>query len=727
MSEDFEILPVEIHLPGLLKVLGEHLYSNPRVAMRELIQNAHDSCVRRREEDADAAEGYDPAITVRIDHSAQQLLIEDNGSGLTHDEITVFLATVGRGYTRELRERLGGAERDEALELIGMFGLGLLSAFMIASKIEITTTSYQTPDESWCWISEGGQSYALRPASRAAIGTSVRLDLREDARFLLDQAVLSDVLKVYVEFLSIPITVGNSSTPINSRPAPWLSASEPGPGRNALYTAWIEEQFGVRPLTVLPLETVVTEDGTSIPLNGVLYVPPRSIISIQEYGHVTVYVRHMLITESERDLLPPWARFVTGIIDCPLLNPTASRETLRHDETYAALRDALGKALLEHFAYLSEHAPLDWSAIVQAHNDLIKGWAIRALDFFLRVADLVSFKTSRGQLTLPEYLHENPGRIFYYKDDEGVTQALALFEARRLAVIDARWFADVGFLKMYSEVYGVPVEELAPAAGYLFTPVTDTEGKWQPVIDACRAEGFPVRLLAYEPEHLPMILLYPPGAERLRRAQRNMNEQRFVGPIRSLVRNYLQQQQVDETVLKGVLHLNARNPLLRRVRDLGPQHANFAPLISILVANSRMFAGQGLSAQDAIACFEQINQSLARLAEIEPPAGSGQSALTPAILTELGLHPEAAARLCAVCETIEALLASDTQSLAEQARISPLMLATIREELKQRADRQPTSVQEPAESTARVISFREAREHRPAQHKEKMQEGEPHE
>src|SRR5258708_1051616 len=184
MPEEFEILPVEIHLPGLLKVLGEHLYSNPRVALRELIQNAHDSCVRRREEDPEGTGGdYQPTISVQIDHAAHQLLIEDNGSGLTHDEITVFLATVGRGYTRELREKLGQAERDEALELIGMFGLGLLSAFMVASRVEITTTSYQTPDIAWRWISEGGQSYALRQATRATFRTTLRLVFAYDAHF----------------------------------------------------------------------------------------------------------------------------------------------------------------------------------------------------------------------------------------------------------------------------------------------------------------------------------------------------------------------------------------------------------------------------------------------------------------------------------------------------------------------------------------------------------------
>ncbi|GCE07431.1 heat-shock protein [Dictyobacter aurantiacus] len=650
------------------------------------------------------AREYTPKITVSIDSANQQLLIEDNGSGLTRDEITVFLATVGRGYTRELRERLGNARREEALDLIGMFGLGLLSSFMIASRIEITTCSYQAPTEAWRWISEGGQSYALRQATRAAVGTTVLLDLREDARFLLDASILRPVLKSYAAFLPIPIYVGEDATPVNNAPAPWLVDSddddeEPRVARTARYMAWIEERTSVRPLTVLPLSDVRAEDGTLIPLRGVLFVPPRSIVSIQEYGDVTVYVRHMLITERERDLLPAWARFVSGIIDCPSLNPTASRETLRHDELFAAVQAALEKALFAHFEHLADHAPLDWQAIVQAHNDLIKGWSVRAPELFTRVADLVSFKTSRGELTLPEYLRENPGRIFYYDNEDGVTQALALFEARRLAVIDARWFADTAFLKAYGQIYGVPVEELTPSASYLFAPVEDPEQRWQALVEACRAEGFPVRLLAYEPEHLPMILLYPAGAQKIRRAQHNMEEGRFVGPIRSLVRGFLERQQVDEAVMKGVLHLNARNPLLRRIRDLGPAHPGFTALLSILVANARMFAGQNLSAQDAIACFEQINTALSSLAGLDGGVPDGQHALTSVMLTSLGLHPEAAGRLSAEYETVEGLLAANVQQVAERLRISPLLLATICEELRR----------QPATQTGSILSLTDAR------------------
>src|SRR5438045_2236364 len=110
-----------LHLPGLLKVLAEHLYSSKKVGVRELIQNAHDSCVRRKIEAGDPT--YRPRIDVSLDPARRQLTISDNGNGLTEDEITTYLATIGRGYTRELRERLSLVSPDEAAELIGQFGL----------------------------------------------------------------------------------------------------------------------------------------------------------------------------------------------------------------------------------------------------------------------------------------------------------------------------------------------------------------------------------------------------------------------------------------------------------------------------------------------------------------------------------------------------------------------------------------------------------------------------
>jgi molecular chaperone HtpG len=713
MPEENEILPVEIHLPGLLKLLGESLYSTPRVALRELVQNAHDSCVRRREEDPAASSDYAPAIRVWTDREARQLFIQDNGSGLTRDEITVFLATVGRGYTSELRAKLGAGGRDEALDLIGYFGLGLLSAFMIAQRVQITSCSYQTPDEAWRWVSEGGQSYALRRATREGVGTTVQLDLRDDALFLLDADALTDTLRAYAELLPVPITIGASGPAINTRPAPWMEEAEDEPAhtRAVRYAAWVRDRLEANALAVLPLDDARTPDGAVIPLRGALYVPERSIISIREYGDVAVYVRRMLITERERDLLPDWARFVTGVIECPLLNPTASRETLRHDEIYDAVRASLATQLLAFFERLATDAPLDWAAIVRAHNDLIKGWAVRSYDLFTRVADLVTFKTSRGDLTIPEYLRENPGRIFYYDEEDGLAQALTLFEARRLAVIDARWFADVAFLKRYAELYGTQIEQLAPGAGFIFTPFADTDGSWRPMLDACAAEGLPARLVTFQPESLPAIILYPPGAERLRRARQITERQTVASPIRRLVRDYIAQQPQSDAQ-QGVLHLNALNPLLRRVREYGPRRPEFAPLMSILIANARVFAGQGLSAQETIACFDRINGALAQLTGLETGGQTNPRMLAAPALTDLGLRPDVAARLCARCPTVDDLLAADINALAEELAASPLLLATVREEITRQSI--PQAPQAPTEARGAITSLEERRRAREA-------------
>jgi molecular chaperone HtpG len=237
-----------------------------------MTQNAHDSCVRRRQEDRAVGKRYMPAIHVRIHPASQQLTIEDNGSGLTREEIQTFLATVGRGYTSELRERLRAAGRDEAMELIGLFGLGQLSACMIALRIEIVTVSYQEPERGWRWVSEGGQSYGLRAATRDEVGTTVRRDLHVDAKFLLDEAVLKDILTVYAEFLPIPIFVGDGKQPINGTPAPWTQGqdAEAGQAQTAQYTAWVEQHRGARPLTVVPLADAMGPDGQTIAMRGVL-------------------------------------------------------------------------------------------------------------------------------------------------------------------------------------------------------------------------------------------------------------------------------------------------------------------------------------------------------------------------------------------------------------------------------------------------------------------------
>src|SRR5262249_40897302 len=166
-----------LHLPGLLKVLAEHLYSTQRVGVRELIQNAHDSCVRRVIERPQP--DYHPRIDLSIDPASRTLRVSDNGSGLTEEEILTYLTVIGRGYTRELRARLELADPGASRELIGQFGIGFLSAFLIASDVTVETRHLDGPPLRW--TSADDQHYDLAAGDRPETGTTIELRLKPAA------------------------------------------------------------------------------------------------------------------------------------------------------------------------------------------------------------------------------------------------------------------------------------------------------------------------------------------------------------------------------------------------------------------------------------------------------------------------------------------------------------------------------------------------------------------
>ena len=238
-----------LHLPGLLKVLAEHLYSNRNVGVRELIQNAMDSCTRRQIQEQDGR--YQPRVELDVDSEAGTLSIFDNGSGLNRDEIHQFLSTIGRGYTRVLREDLAFSAPEDADQLIGQFGLGFLSAFLLASRVEVVTRS---TDGSGAlrWSSAGDENYEVEDAQRESPGTTVVLHLKIQANYLLDQNVTSKIITKFADFLPTPIYWSGETTPLNRTQPPWLDQN---PGHEI--KMYINDRFGDQsgdPLLIVPLE-----------------------------------------------------------------------------------------------------------------------------------------------------------------------------------------------------------------------------------------------------------------------------------------------------------------------------------------------------------------------------------------------------------------------------------------------------------------------------------------
>lgn len=212
---------IQIELEGLIKLLAQNLDADPDVFLREMILNAHDSISKRRALAKERGERQVPdgEIRVTVDRGERALTIADNGSGLTEKELHEYLSKIGRSGTRELRDELREGRREGAVALIGQFDIGLLSAFIVADRVEVVTRS--PVERALRWRSGGGKKYTVDPAERDEIGTSTILYLRPEHARYLDAERLRTIIRTYADFIGVPIYLGDEAEPANAVSAPW--------------------------------------------------------------------------------------------------------------------------------------------------------------------------------------------------------------------------------------------------------------------------------------------------------------------------------------------------------------------------------------------------------------------------------------------------------------------------------------------------------------------------
>src|SRR5258708_1971008 len=310
-----------INLPGVIKTLGESLYSDPSVAVRELIQNANDTCIVRKAEDPNAP---NPEIHIHFESWKPILVIEDNGAGMTEDEVKAFLTVIGSSKTDQVRAQLEEmGQRDLAERLIGRFGLGLLSAFIIGTRVEFVTLSYKEGAQPIWWQCDGGQQYKMGPAEdKTTPGTKVTVSVDPKHIWLLNEEKLIELIHLYADLLSVPIYLNRKPIPVNVMSAPWHGEATEAEYREFVAKRYPEDAI----LDIIPIE--ISEDDGKFKVGGVLFIPKQPVFIVREYGDVIVYVRRMFVCKNERSLLPEWAKFVRGIVESPNLRETTSREAL---------------------------------------------------------------------------------------------------------------------------------------------------------------------------------------------------------------------------------------------------------------------------------------------------------------------------------------------------------------------------------------------------------------
>ncbi|MCC9600084.1 ATP-binding protein [Stieleria sp. JC731] len=606
MSASKSSAKFDLHLPGLLKVLAEHLYSDRRVGLRELLQNAHDSCSRRRIE---AADGFKQRIHVSVDRENDVLQIDDNGCGLTESEIVNYLATIGRGYTRELREESALTDPESYRELIGQFGLGFLSAFLIASEVEVHTLSFQSASKPMIWRSCGDETYDLLDGHRETIGTTIRLKCKPSMRFLLKEDALMDLVQMYCDMLPVPIYVGHRRYPINRQHAPWAS--------DDFETAWHDfvesHPRAGDALWKFQLEDWCLDlghDSVQIPLSGVVYVPSRSTVSLNEFGDASVYIRNMFITDSNRSLLPSWARFLRAYIESPMLQPTASREDIHEDENFELVQQAIEQQLLQAIRQLCEEDIRRWNLIVDCHTDLIMGWAANCDDFFDHIADCIQLRTTRGMMTVEQYRAECPGGKIYYETTRSPSFfEQVLLEGQAKPVIDATWFGVLPFLHEYAR--RDPTIHLVRTDSDLHTLMRDVPtDHFSDLLAEFKRICPKTRLAEFQPSAIPAVFLYSEHAEFIAESEEALSKDQLFPGVADAISSIVESLMESGESTEGILTLNANSPLVRQLADSARDGTLERPYCELLCEMAKLFSGRMMDARKIIQSFDTFSGAI---------------------------------------------------------------------------------------------------------------------
>jgi len=419
-----ETHPFQAEVSELLRLMVHSVYSETDVFLRELISNASDACDKLRYEAIATpglmAAGGELAIRIRPDAGAGTLTIADTGIGMSRQELIDDLGTVARSGTRAFLNRL--TEAKDGAGLIGQFGVGFYAAFMVADRIEVISRRAGT-SETWVWRASGGEGFEIAPAGEAQAarvprGTEIVLHLKEDAKRYLEIPAIERIVRSYSDHIMFPIELAREDgepRQINKASALWqrprselkpedytqayraITGSLDEPAMTLHYKAEGRQQYAV--LLFAPS------------------VPPFDLLDPERKGRLKLYVRRVFITE-DAELLPPYLRFMRGVVDSEDMPLNLSREMLQNNPQVAQIRKALTGRVVSELESLSEKNPESFGKIWSAFGRVLKEGIYEDHERGDQLLALARFATTAGDgpRSLKQYvadLKPNQTEIYY--------------------------------------------------------------------------------------------------------------------------------------------------------------------------------------------------------------------------------------------------------------------------------------------------------------------------
>ena len=455
MSEERRAFQAEVG--RILDLMVHSVYSDKEIFLRELISNAADACDRLRYRaiaEPDLLDGDGEfRIRIEVDKEARTIVVIDNGEGMVRQELVENLGTIARSGTAAFAEKLTGDAKSD-IALIGQFGVGFYSAFMVAERVRVVSRAAGA-DEAFAWESDGRGEFTISEAEREARGTEIRLHLREGEDEFLEPARLRTVVKTYSDHIAIPVEMDGET--VNAASALWTRPrSEIEPEQYAEFYRQVGHAFDEPWLTLHFRAEGVIE------YSGLLFVPtsrPFDLFNPDRKSALKLYVKRVFITDDAPELIPAWLRFLRGVVDSEDLPLNLSREMLQRNPVLRRIRDGVVRRVLGELKTKAEADTEGYETFWETFGPVLKEGLYEDPGQREPLLELARFRStaSEGWTTLAAYverMREGQEAIYYIAGEEGAALAgsphLEGFRARKVEVlllqdpVDEFWVPAVG-------------------------------------------------------------------------------------------------------------------------------------------------------------------------------------------------------------------------------------------------------------------------------------------
>ena len=427
----------QAEIQQLLSIVIHSLYTDREVFVRELVSNAADACEKLRflQASGQSPTGDNgPSIAITANEAESTLTIADTGIGMNRDELVQNLGTIAHSGTKAFLKALAEQQKPDT-RLIGQFGVGFYSAFMVAKQVTVVTRSQAAGSEGWKWTSEGGNGYTLESAPDATPGTQITLSLKDEAKEFAQAGNLERIVKRYSNFVAFPLELDGKR--VNTVQAIW--ARSKNEVKEEEYKEFYEYLAHDNEAPKYRLH--FTADAP-IAIQALLFVPSRSLEMpgmVRQESEVHLYCRKVLIESKPKGLLPEWLRFVRGVVDSEDLPLNVSRERMQDSDLMRKLSKALTNRFLKHLAEEAEKDATAYDGFYSEYHRFLKEGVLSDWENQAALAKLVRYESSATEAgkktSMADYVKRMPEgqKDIYYllAKDRAAAEASPYFEVFR--------------------------------------------------------------------------------------------------------------------------------------------------------------------------------------------------------------------------------------------------------------------------------------------------------